>query len=131
MTLPANSPSYPIPLTIENAYKILELTRIKYSYLRHKIVFVLNIPYTTSYPYQSIAQYCQTLFSSSHLLNIQPHQTTTHNIYTTLNDLENCFNIDKTYIICTDVNSFFCTNAKTTYFPIRHTYRLRYSSIKN
>lgn len=125
-TLPylPTSATYPLPLNIQNSHFLLELTKIQYYFSEERIIFILRLPLVSQNQYylynliplpvyrQKFQSYLFILPSIKFLVLSE-----NRNVYTTLNSLENCKNIDQSNIICDNNEPLYFTN----YRPICET----------
>lgn len=114
-----SSTTYPLPLDIHNAYKLLDIANIKYHLSQERICFVISIPIVDSlqfYLYNLIP--LPTYHSSTRnfvfilpiirYLAISDSKT----LYTTFKDLNNCKSLNSDTLICENIEPIYSLNSR-------------------
>lgn len=114
-----NSANYPLPLTLENAHKYLEIISIKYRFIDDKIIFVISIPLVNTVQYTvykliSLPVYHPGLDQLTFILPSINYLAISENrnIYTTLETLESCHPINDETLICENPSSLYFTHVR-------------------
>lgn len=120
-TLPnlPESTSYPFTLTLQNSHSLLELAQIQYYFSDERIIFIMKFPLVSLnhyYLYNLIPLPVYHEKIKAFVFILPPNKylilSENRNLYTTINTLENCKNLDSSSLICEHNEPLYFTNSR-------------------